>query len=108
MEKLPTDRTFLTFLFPMLVADDLNIIIDQADGQTTRTRDMSSIAHIYKSAIRINSELERRNIGYRISRCFCRKSAFFLYILFIPSFVAMNQIAHAMNLLSEDYNERGA
>ena len=107
MSKLPTNRTFFAFLFPGQVANDLNTIINQADGMTSKRRDANSFFRLHKFNKRINSELQRRNLNYRISKCFCSKSAFFLYILIIPSFISMTQIATAMNILSEDYNQRG-
>ena len=107
MSRLPTDRTFFSFLFPSQIVNDLNTIINQADGMTSKKRDANSFFHLYKLNKRINTELERRNLNYRISKCFCNKSAFFLFILIIPSFVCMIQTATAMNILSEDYNQRG-
>jgi len=108
MQYLPTDRTILSMMFPRQLAADLNTIIHQADGKTTSPKEMNSFAHLYKSAIRMNEELKRRGIEYRISDSFCKKSSFFIHILIIPSFVAMFQFATALNLLSEDYNKRGS
>lgn len=108
MQPLSTSRNLLTIgLFPGSTAKDLNTIINGADGQTTTRKDANSFARLYKTNRRINWELNRRGIDFRISNCYCGKSAFFVYILIIPAFISMNQIATAMNLLSADYNQRG-
>lgn len=108
MQQLSTSRNLLTVgLFPGNTAKDLNTIINGADGQNTTRKDANSIARLYKTNRRINWELNRRGINYRISNCFCSKGAFFVYILIIPTFICINQMATAMNLLSADYNQRG-
>ena len=107
MKQLPTNRTFFSFMFPRFIVDDLNTIINQVDGQTSRPRDANSFFRLYKFNQRINRELERRGLDYRISHCFCKKSSFLLNMLLIPSFIEISQTATAMNILSADYNERG-
>ena len=107
MAKLSTNRTFLSFMMPGLIAEDLNTIVNQADGMVSKKKDVNSFFRMYRFAQRINGELERRKINYRISNCFCKKSSVFLFILIIPNFIVMSQVATAMNLLSEDYNNRG-
>lgn len=104
MKQLSTNRTIFSFLLPNLIANDLNTIINQTDGRITKTRDVGS----WEFNLRINQELERRGLSYRISKSFCRKTSwFFLMILLIPMFIEMSQTATAMNILSADYNERG-
>ena len=104
MKQLSTDRTVFSFLLPNLIANDLNTIINQADGKTTKTKDVGG----YKFYSRINWELERRGIDYRIPQCYCKKSSFYLMCyLLIPMYVAMFKAATAMNILSDDYNKRG-
>ena len=104
MKHLRTDRTIFSFLLPHILANDLNTIIGQADGKITKNRDVGG----YEFNQRINLELERRGLGYRISNCFCNKTSnFFMKILLIPMFVEMSQVSSAMNVLAADYNERG-
>ena len=107
MKQLSTSRTLLSFLFPRAIVNDLNTIIGQADGQTSHPRDANSFFRLYSFNQRINRELERRSLDYRIPRCFCKKGSFFLNLLIIPSFIEMSKVATAMNVLAADYNERG-
>ena len=108
MEKMSTTRNILSVgLFPGMTANDLNTIINQADGQTSTRKDANSFARIYKVNRRINWELERRGIDYRVSKCFCGKGCLFMCILIVPMFILMAQTATGMNLLSADYNQRG-
>ena len=107
MKQLSTNRNLFSCMFPGHLADDLNTIVNHADGLTSKRRDVDSFFHLYKFNKRLNAELERRHLDYRVSKCFCIKTAFFLYILVIPPFISMAQIVTAMNILSEDYNKRG-
>ena len=105
---LSTNRTVLSYLnpfFPKQAANDLNIIINQADGKTTTAKDMNSFFRTPKTCKRINDELARRNLDYRVSKIFCTSSL--PLFLLIPAFIAMNQMMTALNILSADYNERG-
>ena len=104
MKQLSTNRTVFSFLFPSLIANDLNTIINQADGKVTKFKDVGE----YTFFSRLNWELERRGLDYRIPQCYCKKSSLrLMYFLFIPAYIAMFKAATAMNILSDDYNKRG-
>ncbi len=106
--ELSTDHSLLTLaVSPGACAEALNLIIAGNDGQTSTAMDFSFAPKLAKTARRMNAELERRNISYRISSCFCSSAALLLYLLIIPAFIQMSQIAQALNLLAEDYNKRG-
>jgi len=107
MKLLDTNRTIFSFIFPGILADDLNTIVNHADGQVSLKKDANSFFHTYKLCTRINRELSRRSIDYQISEIFCKKSSGMLCFLIIPCFILMFQIVTAMNLLSDDYNKRG-
>lgn len=85
-------------------ADVVNTIIMPVDGIKAKRSSIGAT----KTNKRINRELERRGIDYRISKCYSITGLHLLTnIWMIPVFVEMHQIAVALNLLSEDYNSRG-
>ena len=103
--QLPTDWNFLSVgLSPGPVAQVVNEIIMPYDGSRTTIFSLGTS----KLNNRINRELERRGINYRIAKCYATVGLHLLTnILLIPVFIEMHQIAVALNLLSEDYNARG-
>ena len=105
MQQLSTSHNMFTIaFFPKYTADTLNTIINMADGQTTTRKDVGKV----KFNKRINWELERRGIDYRISSSFCKPgTAFLMHLLIIPTFIEIPQVVNALNLLCEDYNKRG-
>ena len=107
-EKLPTDHTFFSLAFSSAAcADYLNEIIGASDGKKSSASDFSFGPKLCKTVKRMNDELQRRGIQYRISKCFGSSASIALYLMIIPAFIEMSQIAKALNLLSADYNERG-
>lgn len=103
-KRLATQRNIFVFLLPSLLADDLNTIASDYDGEHTSAFAFSGT----RCNQRINNELERRGLNYRISSCFAKSGIHLLVrLLFIPMFVEMQQIINAMNILSEDYNAKG-
>ena len=108
MKNLPTDHNLISLAFSSgACAEYLNTIIGGNDGKTSTAADFSFGPKLAKTAQRMNVELTRRGIDYRISKCFCSVASFALYLMIIPAFIEMSQIAKALNLLSEDYNKRG-
>ena len=101
--QLNADWNAVTLAFNYgAIADILNCVI--ADGVTTKTINVVSA----KNAVRINSELERRGIDYRISKTFTKNGIILLSRwLVIPTFIELHQYAQAVNLLAADYNSRG-
>lgn len=101
---LSTDwNLFTAGLYMGSVAETLNLIATPNDGMTTKISDVGKA----KTYARINDELRRRNINYQISDMFTDSMKHTVAILlFIPRFIELNQLATALNLLSEDYNQR--
>ena len=101
---LSTNRNLLSHLFPSVLANDLNTIASDYDGEHTSARSFGST----RSIQRINNELERRGLSYRISPCFAKSGQHLLMrILLVPMFVEMQQVINALNILSQDYNAKG-
>ena len=109
MKKLRTDRSAFMYWLAVGVtltlwhaigsralANDINTIITRYDGKTTKPESIfmfSSKYSVFAPATmnRINVELERRGIDFRIGK----------------AFGGVFQIFEALNLLSEDYNRKG-
>lgn len=84
------------------IADILNHVI--SDGVTAKAINVLSP----KNAIRINDELERRGIDFKISKTYTKTGIRLLSkLLLIPIIIEANQYTKAVNLLAEDYNSRG-
>ncbi|MBQ2989514.1 MAG: hypothetical protein IJD59_10455 [Clostridia bacterium] len=78
------------------LANDINTIMTRYDGKTTKPESIFMFGSKYSvfsplTMNRINVELERRGIDFKIGN----------------SFIGCFQIFKALNLLSEDYNRKG-
>lgn len=99
MQQLPTQNNMFSVIFcPWRTAEILNTIISAADGHNIKAMEIGTP----KCNRRLNTELERRSISYRISNCYCNEG-----FLLNPAFIGIGQIVKAINLLCEDYNQRG-
>lgn len=108
-----------SLVFFSSISSDINIIASRYDGKKTMhfcllvfiiapiTFGIGGIVWYHRISKRIGKELERRSINYHFGA-----ASFWLWnvigsIIFIGPFVYIHKLAKAMNLLAEDYNQKG-
>lgn len=101
------------------VSNDINIAASRYDGKRTMhfcllfflvgpiTLGIADLVWYHKISARIGSELNRRNIAYSFDA-----SSFWLWgilgsFIIVGPFVYLYKMFHAMNLISENYNQVG-
>ena len=108
MKQYPTNWSYYVPTFKQKLAI-INEILMPIDG--VKATNFGYSFGSVKTNIRINKELERRGIDYRISSCFCSGLCQLLMVPLIVfpfhMIIANNQASKAMSLICADVNARG-